>query len=193
MDATTIPQPRYLNLEYFFNKFFQLFTDAPEAILNFLTWISSLDIKLIANIAILVLTAGIIFVLYKIIEMRKKKLITYVDFFAEEGAPEIRTEKWQKIKAYMDSRSSSDWKMAIIEADSLIEEIMLRIGYEGKDLGTKLKSIEPSDFNNLQNVWEAHKVRNRIAHEGGKFELLKNEADIVIGKYERALRELKYI
>jgi hypothetical protein len=86
-----------------------------------------------------------------------------------------------------------DRKNAIIEADSLIDVIIQKIGYRGEDLGERLKKIEPSDFNNLQNVWEAHKIRNKIAHEGEAFNLTKEIAKDVIEKYKKALKELKYI
>ncbi len=83
--------------------------------------------------------------------------------------------------------------MAVIEADALLDDIMKRIGYKGDDLAERLKSIEPSDFDNLQNVWEAHKVRNRLVHEPGKIEFTQDEAKNTIEKYEKALKELKYI
>jgi hypothetical protein len=56
-----------------------------------------------------------------------------------------------------------------------------------------MKSIEKSDFNSIDMAWEAHKIRNSIAHEGSDFLLNQREAKRVIGLYEIVFREFRYI
>ena len=68
----------------------------------------------------------------------------------------------------------------------------MKLGYQGENLGERLKAIEPSDFITLQAAWDAHKVRNQIAHETN-FQLSKREVRRVIGLYEQVFREFKYI
>ncbi|HDO23617.1 MAG TPA: hypothetical protein ENG99_00115 [bacterium] len=187
------PQPEYLNLEWWFNKFFELLKAIPFLILEFLEWLGKFNPRLISMIISLLLAGGIIFVVYKIIYLQRKKIPSYLDFFSGEELPETRSARWDEIKRHLDSDNPIEWKMAVIEADSLLDDIMKRIGYSGEGLAERLKSIEPSDFDNLQNVWEAHKIRNRLVHEPAKFEFSKNDADETIEKYEEALKELKYI
>jgi transposase len=67
------------------------------------------------------------------------------------------------------------------------------MGYMQESIGEKLKSIEPSDFTNIENAWEAHKIRNTIAHEGSEFLINEREAKRVIGLYESVFREFEYI
>lgn len=184
---------KYLNLEYFFNKFFEFFKTLPEKISGlgfgniFNKWES---IYIYISLAFLF---GIIFLSFKIAHLRKKKIKSYIDIFLEKGLPEERSTRWEEIKSHMDSENLAEWKIAIIEADSVMDDILKRIGYEGDSLGERLKNIEPSDFDNLQNVWEAHKVRNRIVHEGEKLVLSKDEAKQIIEFYEKALKEFRYI
>jgi hypothetical protein len=67
------------------------------------------------------------------------------------------------------------------------------MGYMQESIGEKLKVIEPSDFTNIENAWEAHKIRNQIAHEGSDFMINEREAKRVIGLYETVFREFEYI
>ncbi len=67
------------------------------------------------------------------------------------------------------------------------------MGYKGMTIGDKLKTIESSDFTNLDNAWEAHRTRNMIAHEGSDFQLNQNEAKRIIGLYEKVFKEFYFI
>ncbi|NOY35927.1 MAG: hypothetical protein GXP44_03390 [bacterium] len=188
-----LPQPEYLNLEWWFNKFFELLGAIPEMISRFLEWLARYNLKFVSIVLSALFFSGIVFTLYKILQLRKKKLSYYMDFLSEEGLPENRSERWDEIKRHLDADNPVEWKMAVIEADSLMDDILKKVGYGGENLGERLKAIEPSDFDNLQNVWEAHKIRNRLVHEPGKVEFTRDDAKAAIEKYEKALKELKYI
>ena len=107
--------------------------------------------------------------------------------------PEIVNEKWQKVLVHINSINPSDWKLAILECDIMLSEILEKMGYMQESIGEKLKSIEPSDFTNIEAAWEAHKIRNAIAHEGSDFLINEREAKRVIGLYELVFREFEYI
>ena len=187
------PEAKYLNLDYVFRKILQFFGAAKNGFLKLLAWLGSSGLKVFLIILSIVLLGGIIFLLYKIYRIKKDKISNMVDFVPKEEPRELRSSKWDGIKKKMDSDISLEWKMAIIEADSIIDDIFKTIGFGGETLGERLKAVEPSDFDNLQNVWEAHKVRNKIAHEGDRFQITKEEAIEAIEKYEKALKELKYM
>ena len=101
-------------------------------------------------------------------------------------------EEWQKILSKGASLDENERKFAIIAADTLIERILNLAGYTGENLGERLKKIEPSDLDSLNNLWEAHKVRNRIAHEA-EYKLSKEDAEAALKNFESALKELEYI
>ena len=191
--ALNTSEPKYLNLDYFFRKFLQYLSAVKNGFLSFWEWLGSSGLKIFLIFFSLALLVGIIIIIYKIFRIKKGKILNLIDFIPKEEARELRYSKWDTIKKKIDSDISSEWKMAIIEADSIIDEIFRTIGYGGETLGDRLKAVEPSDFDNLQNIWEAHKVRNKIAHEGDKFNITKEEAKNALEKYEKALKELKYI
>jgi hypothetical protein len=101
--------------------------------------------------------------------------------------------RWSNIQTLINSYNMNDWKQAIIEADTILEEMLEKMGYKGDSIGDKLKQVEKSDFVTLNEAWEAHKVRNRIAHSGSNFTLSKDEAERVIGMYRKVFSEFFYI
>lgn len=103
------------------------------------------------------------------------------------------TLRWDKIRAHLHSEKESDWRLAVLEADIMLDEFVSGLGYQGDSLGEKLKGVERSDFTTIDQAWEAHGVRNKIAHEGAAFSLTEREAKRVIELYEEVFREFHYI
>ncbi len=94
------------------------------------------------------------------------------------------------VLTHIASPNPNDWKLAIIEADVILDEALKQIGYAGGSLGERLKSISTTQLSTLNEAWEAHKVRNRIAHEGADFVLTKRIAEETINRYRRVFNEL---
>lgn len=104
-----------------------------------------------------------------------------------------KNERWSKTLSYLFSQHASDWKLAIIEADSMLESLMEQLGFRGENLGDRLKMANQENFPNLTIAWEVHTIRNRIAHEGLAFELSQHEAKRVIALYEQIFHEYGFI
>ena len=137
------------------------------------------------------LVFGIIYSIYK-----SNQIFRAMHVFDEpKGTPLEKNknqEDWDKILAGGKSENENDRKQAVISADSLIEKILGMAVYSGENLGEKLKNIEPADLDSLDALWEAHKIRNRIAHEAG-YQLLKEDSEKALALFEKALKELEYI
>jgi hypothetical protein len=102
-------------------------------------------------------------------------------------------DKWTKVIEHLNSNNSSDWRLAIIEADIMLDELLTSLGYHGDSIGDKLKAVEPGDMKSLQLAWEAHLVRNRIAHSGSDFELNEREAKRIVALFETVFKEYQII
>ena len=113
---------------------------------------------------------------------------------ADTSASPIKAnEKWTKVLEHLNSINPSDWRLAIIEADIMLDELLTSLRYHGDSIGDKLKAVEPGDMKTLDAAWEAHKVRNRIAHAGSEFELNEREAKRVIALFESVFKEYQII
>lgn len=102
-------------------------------------------------------------------------------------------QKWQEIKKKSESTQEGDWRIAIIEADIMLDSLLEKLNLPGMTIGDKLKAIEPSDFLTLDNAWEAHKARNKIAHQGSDFLLNQREVARIISLYQSVFEEFKII
>lgn len=99
------------------------------------------------------------------------------------------TDRWNNVIAHIESEHPSDWRLAIIEADVMLAELLDKLNLNGDTMGDKLKSVERSDFITLDDAWEAHKIRNQIAHEGSEFLFNQREARRVIDLYRKVFEE----
>ena len=105
----------------------------------------------------------------------------------------VHQTRWREVVEHVNSESENDWRQAILEADVMLDDAITRKGYAGEGLGEKMKQVQRSDINSIDDAWEAHKMRNRVAHEGSSLELTQREARRIINLYERVFRELGYI
>lgn len=110
-----------------------------------------------------------------------------------EAVPKEENKKWLRVLDHTESLNPNDWRLAILEADIMLDDMLEIMGYRGPTLGDKLKTIEPSDFTNLDKAWEAHRTRNLIAHEGADFQISQREARRIINLYKDVFKEFRYI
>ncbi len=113
--------------------------------------------------------------------------------YKDEVNPTPLNPKWEQIQMHLNSKNPSEWRVAIIEADIMLDDLLKSIGYHGDTVGEKLKAVEKSDFTTVESAWEAHKVRNQIAHLGAGFQINEREVKRVIGLFEAVFREFQII
>ncbi len=100
--------------------------------------------------------------------------------------------KWQEIEELLDQSKPSAYKVAIIEADKLVDYVLkAKVGVNG-NMGDRIKKSQKlfSNYSDYQNLWEAHKMRNRITHEADH-ELFLAEVKKNISYFKKALQKLR--
>ena len=102
-------------------------------------------------------------------------------------------EKWEEILRLSESQNPSDWRLSIIEADIILNELLDKLQLSGDTMGEKLKTVEKSDFTTIESAWEAHKARNTIAHEGSNVLLNQRETARIISLYGAVFKEFQLI
>jgi hypothetical protein len=163
-------------------------------------------LKDVIYIMILFLIAVTIYSVIRIFEIRKREK-EYTnqkikEYAQKQNAKEetkkaiqniSRNEAWVKVVKLLQSQNEGDWRMAVIDADKMLDMLTDQLNLPGENLGEKLKAADRDRFKSLNQAWDAHNVRNRIAHEGTAFVLTKREADRVIALYEYVFQEFGYI
>lgn len=108
-------------------------------------------------------------------------------------ASAVQNYTWQGIRERLLSGSESDWKLAVIEADIYLDRVLDDKGFHGDTTSDKLKQVTPDKLPSIQIAWEAHKIRNRIAHDGAAFVLTMPEARRLLSYYEIVFTDLGVI
>lgn len=78
-------------------------------------------------------------------------------------------------------------RYAILDADKLLDYVLKKRGYVGT-LGEKLKKSEKC-FSNINEIWNAHRLRNRVVHEVG-FKVTEKEIRNALNIIRRGLVDL---
>lgn len=96
--------------------------------------------------------------------------------------------EWLKIENSLDKSNIMTYQMAILSADKLLDQALRDIGLPGEAMGDRLKAAK-GKFSNINQVWTAHKLRNRIAHDTDvKINIMVAKRALAV--FKRSLREL---
>ena len=97
-------------------------------------------------------------------------------------------KRWDQIEGLLARREDISWKLAVLEADKLLDHSLKAMGFGGNSLGERLK-LAAYKHPNIRNVWPAHIVRNKLAHEAS-YSLGQGTARQAISQFKKALQEL---
>jgi hypothetical protein len=185
------------NVEYFFRLLYEWFFGDRSAV-DFSAlqafvahiWLWIIIIGYLLSVIALFL---IVYTTMRLFDLRKREAEYYGSLITAPAVAGGGSPRWEHIQTLAGGASPSEWREAIIEADIMLDEMLTRQGYVGDGVGEKLKAAEPADFHTLRSAWEAHKVRNQIAHEGSAFQLSQSLVQRTLQQYEAVFREFDEI
>lgn len=95
---------------------------------------------------------------------------------------------WVHIEELLEREDDTSWKLAVMEADKLLDHSLKSMAIPGMNLGERLRFIAHK-YPKINNVWRAHKIRNDIAHQAA-YRLSKGDAKYAVRDFKSALEEL---
>jgi len=116
-----------------------------------------------------------------------KEFLTYKPYYVKTFLP-----IWRKIEKMSESDLEAELKLAILEADELLNKAMDEIGYRGKDLTEKLEKITEEVISNLKELKEARKIIRDIV-EDPSYRVTKEDTKNILRVYEKALKDLQVL
>lgn len=143
----------------------------------------------------LLLAVGCIYCAIRILQVRQNERARHMAYAHSVAAKDVpKTQlRWNRVREQIASEKDEEWRLAILEADIMLSELLDVNGYKGETMADKLKQANRASFHTIDLAWEAHLMRNRIAHEGSHLHLDAHEARQTVGKYEQVFREFKFI
>jgi hypothetical protein len=156
---------------------------------SFTEWL--LIIKIIFIVLSLLFISFIIFALMKTSWLKFSFLYDAVELLTYRPFGVRKMEKnWKKITARIDTGLESEYKLAVIEADNMLNEILNKMGYGGESLGERLEKLTAATLPDIEGIREVHQVRNNIIHDPN-YKLSLNETRRLLDIFEKAFKDLE--
>jgi len=118
--------------------------------------------------------------------------LTYVNFRRfvasrkyEVGDRNAMRNRWKEVESLLDAPGELSPKLAVIEADKLLDHALKAMAMPGTTLGERLK-FAAYKYPKLREVWWAHKVRNQLVHEAS-YRLDRGIARKAVRAFRKAL------
>lgn len=111
---------------------------------------------------------------------------------ASVGKKKKLRARWEKIRSKLESGKEANYKLAIIEADHVIDDLIKRLGYAGENMSERLDNIPSGQLEHIEEIRKAHEIRNRIIHED-KFVLDKKSAEETMALFEEFLKHFEVL
>lgn len=96
--------------------------------------------------------------------------------------------KYLEIENYLKKSEPSSYQLVILNADKLVGQALQELGIKGATMGERMKAASAT-FSDLNGFWEAHKLRNKIAHDTDA-SITYDQARYALVKFKKALKDL---
>lgn len=115
-----------------------------------------------------------------------------VIFWTRKGPRPFDIEKyrsnWLNIEQSLRQDEPASYTLAVLNADKLLDQAMRDKGCSGKTAAERMKTAQHK-WSRREDVWQAHKLRNKIAHETN-FTVNYDTAKRAVYTFKQALKEL---
>lgn len=96
-------------------------------------------------------------------------------------------KKFARVQKLIDSPDTENDRLAIIEADKMLDYVLTAMGMPGNGVAQKLQ-FATNKYYELKRVRWAHGLRNRIVHQ--EVQLSHREAKAAVAEFQHALKIL---
>lgn len=140
----------------------------------------------------LVITGALLF--FVVLAMTKANVIggkknKFIDKWNLVDMSKAKMKKaWIEIARGIASGESVAMKQAINNADKMLEEILRERGFAGKTMDERLKQVDESAMENIKEIWQAHKLSDRIK-KNPSLKITKEEASNIVFIYRKAFKD----
>ncbi len=188
----------FLNLEYLITRTFEVVSGVDVDVTQVPDWV----FFWIGQLALVGMTLSVVFLALVVYVRIRIVFAEHEGFGARDRAmiveePVIddipKNSRWEHVRLLIGQQQESDWRRAIIEADSMLGQLLTDQGYRGSTIGEQLRDANPLQFTTLDLAWKAHKVRNEIAHAGEGYKLSERDARATVDLYQRVFEEFNFI
>ena len=141
---------------------------------------------------------GIFFIFAIIFLLIKSNWINFTAFdasvfFTFPGIRLRRTgRRWKEVLARLESANEAEYKLAVLEADTMLVDILKRANITGENIEVQLDNVPSNIIPNITALKNAHNLRNTIVADPD-YRLSQQEARQTLEIYENVFRDFGWI
>ncbi len=98
-------------------------------------------------------------------------------------------KEWKKMMKRLDTGIEAEYKLAIIETDTMLGDILRQMGYDEETTEKSLNKVTSVEIANIDQLKEARRIRNSVVHDPD-YQLSKDKAREVMEIYQESFRSL---
>ena len=76
-------------------------------------------------------------------------------------------KQWQTVEGHLSSHLENDWKIALLEADRIVNQVLDISGLKGENFREKVENANSNQIEQREDLLRAHEVRNAIIRDHG--------------------------
>ncbi len=151
----------------------------------------------VLRIVFLIISAFFIGLLIYLFKVNDYLDMRYLENYSEfrKTKPYLKVDlskEWKDVVKHAKGEKEAERKMAVIEADDMVDSVLLKIGYSGETLLDKLAKLNKEIIPNIEEVKEAHRKRRDIAYDPNK-SISREEAEEIVSVYEEVFKDLRIL
>lgn len=146
----------------------------------------TIDLGAAGKVIAVLAFAGVIIAILSLLYAKVRSFFASRSFDPDDRASMRR--RWEEVRKMADAPGEVSRKVAVLEADKLLDTALKSLGMPGTTLGERLKFAQYK-HPQLREVWWAHKVRNQLAHEA-TYHLDAGVARRALREFEKALTRI---
>ncbi len=118
-------------------------------------------------------------------------VILFVMGHGRKGSKQLDVDRYRTSWMTLVKGEESSCHLVVLNADKLLDQALKQRNFKGDTMGERMKSARDT-WSNANNVWSAHKLRNRIAHEPD-VQVGYDNARRALSAYKQALKDVRAI
>lgn len=144
-------------------------------------------LKIILIIYVTILLVDIILLIY--LSGPQKRLRAQLRGANVPISKKKKQKEWKIVKNRLNSNNENQYKLAILEADHLVEKALEDKGYNGDNFSEKISQVPQHFSSRIGLVNQSHQLRNDIIRNDGAV-IAKDQAEEAVEAFEGFLKAL---
>ncbi len=135
---------------------------------------------------------AIVYFMFRSTYLKYQFIIDVTEFFQiQPAAARKMAKRWKRIQKMADSGIESNYKLALIEADDLLDNVLKNKGFSGETFEEKIKQAGEIQIPDSERILQAHQTRNQAVYEPD-YQLEAERLREILEVYKETIKNVEF-